>query len=216
MLYVRRVDVNDEVVAAPTMPAPTSTIRIPLAPIAVAANGGPPRPCPRCGNLSFRVHQWDWKSVRDPQVNRVSVGRYQCKRCGIVVRRYPPGMDASTQSLGLKQLSVFLYSLGLSYEGVRAVLADLGCRLSTTTIRRNVIASGHEASLGLGGRRLRLVPDGEARLRAPDGSVTIRVASSPNGERWLELDPAPGSAAELEWRLQMCCRCLGVSWPKSA
>jgi hypothetical protein len=208
--------VSDEVVAAPPAIELTSIVRIPLAPIAAAANGGPTGPCPGCGNTSFRVHQWDWKSVRDPQINRASVGRYQCKRCGTVVRRYPPGMDASTQSLGLKQLSVLLYCLGLSYEGVRAILSDLGCRLSTTTIRRNVLAGGHEAALRLGVRRLRLIPDGDARLRAPDGSVTVRVASSPTGERWLELRTTPGCDGELQWRLQTCCTGLGVSWQRSA
>ncbi|MDP8924110.1 MAG: hypothetical protein M3O34_14675 [Chloroflexota bacterium] len=57
-------------------------------------------------------------------------------------RLYPDGVDSARQTVALRQVSVLLYWLGLSYDGIRKFLGHLNCPLSKATIWANVRASG--------------------------------------------------------------------------
>src|SRR5215211_3940892 len=153
------------------------TVRVPLE-AAGAAPDGPLAPYPRCGSKGVNVHQRDWKAVKDPHCSRALVVRYLCKRCGHVRRVYPEGFGPSRQSEGLKQLSVLLYCLGLSYQTVRSVLLDLNCPLSTTSIRRNVLAAGQAAGVRPPSDRLQLSPLGEGMVEGPDGRLVVRLVGT--------------------------------------
>jgi hypothetical protein len=118
------------------------------------------------------------------------------------------------QTVALKQLSVLLYVIGLSYEGVRALLGDLRCPISTATIRKNVLKEGGRARLEGRLGRLRLAPRGEGRLAGPDGAVEFRLVGSPSSERWLEVEIAeePG-ALDLGYRVEASARLLRLNEP---
>jgi hypothetical protein len=132
----------------------------------------------------------------------VLVLRYVCKRCGRARRAYPAGVGAGRQSAALRQLSVVLYWLGLSYLGVRAALADLGCALSCTSIRRNV-ADAHQATgWPPASSRLDLQSVGGGVLRGRDGLICLRLEQGTDAARFLVAEIAPGpNAAHLRWRL---------------
>jgi hypothetical protein len=177
-------------------------LRIPLAPAGEAPHAQPGAPCARCGSLGFTIHQRTWKRVKDPHVGRALVVRYLCKRCGYVRRSYPAGIGASRQSRSLKHLSVLLYWIGLSYQGVRAVLLDFGCPLSTTSIRRNVEQAREAHDLAPPLSRLRLQPVGNAEFRGPDGLIALRLVREAGEACLLEAVIAPGPAgSDLDWRL---------------
>jgi hypothetical protein len=176
-------------------------VRIPLLGAGDAPAGGPHEPCSHCGSTGFSIHQRTWKRVKDPHLQRALVVRFLCKRCGHVRRAYPVGIGASRQSRSLKHLSVLLYWVGLSYHGVRAVLVDLGCPLSTTSIRRNVEATRRTERLEPPLGRLRVEPMGGGVLRGPDGLLALRVVRQSDGRRALEAEIAPGpGASDLHWR----------------
>ena len=184
-------------------------VRIPLAPVGEALPTARLETCPRCGSKGLNVHQRTWKRVKDWEVTRVPVVRYQCKWCGAVGRQYPSGVDAGRQSLALKQVSLVLYCLGLSYQGVRAVLGDLGCPLSTTSIRRTVDAARHAHPPAQVRQPLRLAPVGGGMLRGPSGLIALRLVRPSPGDRALEVEIAGDEAPELSWRLVACARWIG-------
>ncbi|HLI25769.1 MAG TPA: hypothetical protein VKZ60_01775 [Chloroflexota bacterium] len=193
--------------------APPRVVRVALQATA-AAPEGPLAPCPRCGSKGVNVHQRDWRTVKDPHAARVLVLRYLCKRCGHVRRAYPAGLGPSRQSAALRQLSVLLYWIGLSYQAVRAVLLDLGCPLSTTSIRRNVVAAQQRLHGQPPLSRLRLAPAGAGVLAGPDGRLVVRLVGHPASGRYLEVEVGDaGHAAELHWRLTTCARWLGQHTP---
>ena len=97
----------------------------------------------------------------DPLTQRVAVVRFICKRCRKTTRLYPEGVDSRRQTIALRNASVLLYWLGLSYDGIREFLGHLGCPLSKATIWANVRTSGL-----LGNRH---------RLRADPGSLVVRA-----------------------------------------
>jgi hypothetical protein len=177
-------------------------VRVPLAGAGETPRSEAQPPCARCGSLGFTIHQRTWKRVKDPHVGRALVVRYLCKRCGHVRRAYPAGIGASRQSRSLKHLTVLLYWIGLSYQGVRAVLMDFGCPLSTTSIRRNVEAARRTPHLEPPLGRLRVQPLGNGVLRGPDGLIALRLVRESGADRALEAAIAPGPAAsDLDWRL---------------
>ncbi len=183
-------------------PAGPLVVRIPLLSADDTPAVEPPDACHRCGSRGFSIHQRVWKRVKDPQVQRAQVVRFLCKRCGHVRRGYPLGISASRQSRSLYHLSVLLYWIGLSYQSVRAVLGELGCALSTTSIRRNVQATRRAADLAAPFARLRLAPTTDGILRGPDGLMALRVVRHSPTERYLEATIAPGPrASELSQRL---------------
>jgi hypothetical protein len=133
-------------------------VRIPT-PV-VEHDGRRPERCDRCGSRGFNLHQRATKALKDPLTLRADVIRFICKRCRKTTRLYPPGVDSARQTVALRQASVLLYWLGLSYDGIRELLGHLGCPLSKATVWANVRASGL-----LGNRH---------RLRADPGTLAIQ------------------------------------------
>jgi hypothetical protein len=106
----------------------------------------PKDPKRKCGGTHFKAHQqYCRKPVRDTRHVQVIVRRYQCLKCHRTFRVYPTGVSAAQQSATLKGLSVLLYILGLSYQGVSDVLDSLGWFLGKTTVYANVQAAGTQA-----------------------------------------------------------------------
>lgn len=107
-----------------------------------------PEVCPYkdCGGRHFKLHQQRCpKRLRDPKHDRVVAKRLYCVRCGRSFRVYPSGVTRASQSQALRGLSVFLYTLGLSYGGVADLLRAFGCALGKTRVYYNVQAGGERA-----------------------------------------------------------------------
>lgn len=115
----------------------------------------PPSTCPlrigkrkhkRCPGRHFKLHQVHCdKPLRDLRHARVRAQRYRCLACQRTFRVYPRGVSAAQQSSSLKALSVLLYVLGLSYQGVSDLLEALGHPLSKSAVYTNVQAAGARA-----------------------------------------------------------------------
>jgi hypothetical protein len=138
------------------------TVRIP-APV-VEHDGRRPERCDGCGSQGFNLHQRASKALKDPLTLRADVIRFICKRCRKTTRLYPHGVDSARQTVALRQASVLLYWLGLSYDGIRELLGHLGCPLSKATVWANVRTSGL-----LGNRH---------RLRADPGTLSIQARAN--------------------------------------
>ena len=113
-----------------------------------------PEQCPRrrpetnrrCTGRHFKLHQrLCVKKVRDLQHAQVIVYRYRCLKCQQTFRVYPRGVSNDQQSDALKALSVLLYLLGLSYQGVVDLLTALEHPISVGTVFNNVQAAGKNA-----------------------------------------------------------------------
>lgn len=115
----------------------------------------PPTRCPlpkrsgpkeHCPGTRFKLHQLVCrKAVRDLRVHEVIAHRYVCLKCHRSFRVYPVGVSEDHQSDRLKALSVLLYILGLSYQGVADLLESLEQPLSKGTVYNNVQAAGERA-----------------------------------------------------------------------
>jgi transposase-like protein len=106
----------------------------------------PKHPQWRCPGTQFKAHQQSCrKAVRDPKHVQVMARRYRCLTCQRTFRVYPPGVSAAQHSDTLKALSVLLYLLGLSYQGVSDLLDSLEHGLGKTTVYHNVQAAGQQA-----------------------------------------------------------------------
>ncbi len=106
----------------------------------------PQHPKKKCSGTRFKEHQWNCrKPVRDTQHTLVTARRYRCLTCQRTFRVYPTGVSHAHQSDTLKGLSVLLYVLGLSYQGVADLLEALHYPLSKTTVYENVQAAGQRA-----------------------------------------------------------------------
>jgi hypothetical protein len=79
--------------------------------------------------------------VRDSRYRWVIARRYCCFKCQDRTRLHHTGPSPTYHSDTLKGLSVLLYILGLSYQGVKDFLDSLGCFLSKTTVYKNVQAA---------------------------------------------------------------------------
>jgi transposase-like protein len=66
-------------------------------------------------------------------------------KCRHTFRVYPTGVSTAHQSDTLQGLSILLYILGLSYQGVSDLLESLDFFLGKTTVYRNVQAAGQQA-----------------------------------------------------------------------
>lgn len=138
------------------------------------------------------------------------VSRFRCQRCGSAWRAYPEGLDSGRQSVALRRLSALLYGIGLSYQIVRAVLADFGCSLSTATIRKNVVSAGLPPRRSPF-ERLCLSRGGPGELSGPDGWLRLRLRGQAEGGRWLELQVAATFGEEdIVRRLGTHARRLGL------
>lgn len=124
------------------------SVRIPkLDPSAIQ----PPTRCPlkhpktkrRCTGTQFKLHQAHChKPVRDLRHTHVSVQRYRCLKCHRTFRVYPQGVSEDQLAASLKALSVLLYLLGLSYQGVADLLEALLHPVCKTTVYNQVQAAG--------------------------------------------------------------------------
>lgn len=100
----------------------------------------------RCTGRHFKLHQGACdKPLRDLRHSQVRAQRYRCLICQRTCRVYPRGVSAAQQSNNLKALSVLLYVLGLSYQGVSDLLDALGQPVSKSTAYNNVQAAGARA-----------------------------------------------------------------------
>src|SRR4051794_17945660 len=186
-------------------------VRIP-APV-VEHDGRRPERCDRCGSHGFNLHQRATKALKDPLTLRADVIRFICQRCRKTTRLYPPGVDTARQTVALRQASVLLYWLGLSYDGIRELLGHLGCPLSKGA---NVRTSGL-----LGNRhRLRADPGSLAIHGRPSGAVarmllrgraaTISLDGG-SGELLLAVSAIQLDAARLlQRRVEEATRRLGL------
>jgi hypothetical protein len=189
-------------------------VRIPT-PV-VEHDGRRPERCDRCGSHGFNLHQRAPKALKEPLTLRADVIRFICKRCRKTTRLYPPGVDAARQTVALRQASVLLYWLGLSYDGIRELLGHLGCPLSKATVWANVRTSGL-----LGNRhRLRADPGSLAIQGRPSGAVarmllrgrtaTISLDGG-SGELLLTVTAIqPDAGRLLERRVEEATRRLGL------
>ena len=115
----------------------------------------PPTQCPfrerkqrnkKCTGTHFKAHQWNCrKPLRDPKHPQVTAQRFRCLKCDRTFRVYPTGVSNAHQSDTLKGLSVLLYILGLSYQGVADLLEALQYPLAKSTVYENVQAAGSRA-----------------------------------------------------------------------
>lgn len=189
-------------------------VRIPT-PV-VEHDGRRPERCERCGSQGFNLHQRATKALKDPLLPRADVVRFICKRCRKTTRLYPPGVDAARQTVALRQASVLLYWLGLSYDGIRELLGHLGCPLSKATVWANVRASGL-----LGSRqRLRADPGSLSVQPRPNGvaarlllrgrATTVRLESGSGELRLVVGSLQPEAARLLQRRIEQATRRLGL------
>ena len=189
-------------------------VRIPT-PV-VEHDGRRPERCDRCGSQGFNLHQRASKALKDPLMLRADVIRFICKRCRKTTRLYPTGVDAARQTVALRQASVLLYWLGLSYDGIRELLGHLGCPLSKATVWANVRASGL-----LGNRhRLRADPGTLTILARPNGAVARMLLRGRPSSIALEVETGalhlvvsaiqPEAGRLLQRRLEEATRRLGL------
>ncbi len=111
----------------------------------------PPTRCPlkypktrrRCTGTRFKMHQAHCrKPVRDLRHTQVIARRYRCLKCQRTFRVYPEGVSRDQLAASLKALSVLLYMLGISYQGVADLLESLLHPVCKTTVYHNVQAAG--------------------------------------------------------------------------
>lgn len=109
----------------------------------------PPHHCPlkpgnkKCKGKHFKLHQVVCrKPLRDTKYTEVIAHRYHCLKCGSSFRVYPQGVSNDHLSQRLQALSVLLYILGLSYQGVADLLESLEHPIAKGTAYNNVQAAG--------------------------------------------------------------------------
>ncbi len=184
---------------------------------AVASPERRPERCERCGSRGFNLHQRATKALKDPLMPRVPILRFICKRCRKTTRLYPEGIDGGHQTVALRQASVVLYWLGLSYDGVREYLGRFGCSLSKATVWANVRSTGLLSNR----HRLRAEPASLIIQEGPNGPVArLRVrggpysmALVPNASHALTITVStqqPELARLLQCRLLEVARRLGL------
>ncbi len=137
---------------------------------------------------------------------RTDVIRFICKRCRKTTRLYPDGVDSARQTVALRQVSVLLYWLGLSYDGIREFLGHLNCPLSKATIWANVRASGllgnrHRLRADPSSLAIRARPDGAAATMTIRGQIaTVSLGRGADGELVLWVGAIRPAAARLLFR----------------
>ena len=100
----------------------------------------------KCSGTVFKAHQlYCRKPLRDTRHVQVIARRYRCLKCQRTFRVYPLGVSSAHHSDTLRGLSVLLYVLGLSYQGVSDLLESLGFFLGKTTVYENVQVAGRQA-----------------------------------------------------------------------
>ena len=190
-------------------------VKIP-APV-VAFDDRRPDRCERCGSHGFNLHQRATKALKDPLMLRADVVRFICKRCRKTTRLYPEGVDSARQTVALRQVSVLLYWLGLSYDGIREFLGHVNCPLSKATVWANVRASGllgnrHRLRADPASLQIQARPDGAvARMTIRGRDATVTLGRGPEGELVLWAGALQPEAARLMFRrTEEAARRLGL------
>lgn len=96
-----------------------------------------PDQCPHCGGEILQRWGRTTRSVYDQRNRMTEVHRYRCIECGRTFRRYPNGVDQSTQTERIRHLAALAWALGLSYRDVATFLQKNGIKLSHTTVWRD-------------------------------------------------------------------------------
>jgi hypothetical protein len=100
----------------------------------------------QCSGLHFKLHVVVCrKPLRDTKFSEVLCHRYRCLKCCRSFRVYPQGVSNNHQSDRLKGLSILLYILGRSYQGVVDLLESLEQPMAKATVFNNVQAAGQRA-----------------------------------------------------------------------
>lgn len=82
--------------------------------------------CPHCNSPHSHIHQTIQYPVIDTKLSAVTVYRMKCTRCHKTFRQYPEGIGThSHRSKRLIFLGIILYTAGLSYDKVVAILTAL-------------------------------------------------------------------------------------------
>jgi hypothetical protein len=179
------------------------SLRLAAVSSAAVAPGG--MTCCGCGSRGFVLHGRLWRRLKDPDVERVLVLRYQCKRCQQVRRVYPAGGGPDRLSAAVKQIIAVLHCAGLSYQNVAAVLRGLSVPVAPWSVGRVVEGWPTGARRPTARLRMRLAPTADGWLRGADGAVRFRLRREADGARWLDAEIAPGpSAPDLHDRLARC------------
>lgn len=103
--------------------------------------------CPLCYAKRLQIHQTYTKLLKDSVVSLVTIIRMKCMVCHYTFRVYPTGVRAySARSKRLVFMGVVLYSAGLSYTKVVAILhMFLGKRLEdSVTVWRDIQRLGEQ------------------------------------------------------------------------
>jgi hypothetical protein len=95
--------------------------------------------------MNTQFYEGMLKKVKHPHLAFVSVVRRKCAGCDRPFRHYATGVDRSLQTITVKTLCVFLYSMGLSYSQIVSLLENLGIGIAKSTVWRNVRSAGRKA-----------------------------------------------------------------------
>jgi transposase-like protein len=120
------------------------------------AEGHPTR-CPWCGGSTFQKWGQERRRIKDPQVKVVTIRRYKCTQCQRTFRHYPEGVSRAQQSRRLRQVSVVMWSLGLSYRSIALVLSVFGLVLSHMSGWRDVQEAGKRLRQRLGKKKVKVI-----------------------------------------------------------
>lgn len=96
-----------------------------------------PNRCPHCGSDLLQGWGRATRSVYDQYNRTAEVHRYRCIECERTFRKYPHGVDQSTQTQRIRHLAALAWALGLSYRDVATFLQKNGIKLSHTTVWRD-------------------------------------------------------------------------------
>ncbi|MEJ2263219.1 MAG: hypothetical protein P8X95_07220 [Anaerolineales bacterium] len=96
-----------------------------------------PLGCPHCGSQVLQRWGRSHRSVYDQHNRKAEVHRYRCSECGRTFRKYPAGVDQSTQTQRIRYLAALAWVLGLSYRDIANFLQKNGIKLSHTTVWRD-------------------------------------------------------------------------------
>ena len=101
-----------------------------------------PSKCKYCKGETFQRWGQVKKKIKDTEIRKVIVYRYQCTSCRRTFRHYPQGVCQAQQSERMKKLAVICWSFGLSYRGLALILSAFGVCLSRMSGWRDVQEEG--------------------------------------------------------------------------
>jgi transposase-like protein len=162
-----------------------------------------PRKCPRkgCPGMRFIPRQEVSKKIVDAQHPEVTAWRYECVKCGHVLRVYPKGVSHKQISKRVNGMAVMMYLLGLSYGAVEIVLSSLGMGIGKTSVYRAVQAviqqvPGLKREKLLGGYQTKAVGADVTSVRCNGKWVTVGIAVDATNGMVLSIDELSGEDAE--------------------